>query len=266
MKTRFPAILLLCILGAAAIYAAGNFGGVFNRIRLNRQMAANIQSISHHKTERFSVHKLDSLVANNEFVILGIGLSGCGSCDNLLLSPVPERYGIPLYFINKEYDDNNRLVAGALYASGNPTSYILDSEMNVRGVIRGTVDYEQYLDDIVSGRRLHGLVIGDHSEESSVEMIGCALRGLLAHLRGGESDEVYEHSRESLAHGDYFFNNYLLYRYFDAIAVADSAEHYRQGAIGRLDAGLDVMMFRKLIEQIDPNNEKLDWFEKEVEI
>ncbi|MCL2562299.1 MAG: hypothetical protein FWE10_08310 [Rikenellaceae bacterium] len=268
MKKRFPALLLLSVIGAVVLYIAGNFGGMFDRTRLSKQREANGLAIAHHKTERFSVHKLDSLVANNEFVILGIGLSGCGSCDDLLLSPVPQRYGIPLYFINKEYDNNNRLVAQALYASSNPTSYILDSDMNVRGIIRGTVDYEKYLDDIVNGSRLHSITIGDHSEENSIEMMSNALRGLMIYMRerAWSSEDIYGYARKSLTHGEYFFNNYLLHRYFDAAAVADSAEHYRLAAIGRLDVGLDVMMFRRLIEEIDPTNEKLDWFAKDIEM
>ncbi|MCL2562322.1 MAG: hypothetical protein FWE10_08425, partial [Rikenellaceae bacterium] len=125
MKKRLLAILWFILIGGGVVYIGSNYGSEFNRTRLSKQRAAERRAIAQYKTEIFSAQKLDSLLASSEFVILGIGLSGCGSCDNLILSPVPERYGMPLYFINKDYDNNNRLVAAALYASSNPTSYIL---------------------------------------------------------------------------------------------------------------------------------------------
>lgn len=207
--------------------------------------------ISKQKTTVFDKGHLDTLLSNNDYVLLTLGATGCSMCDIILSDRRLWEYPIPHYYIDKDYHNNNLLVVQALRNSGFPISYVIDKDFNIVGTIIGSKDLVEKLDGIVSDKT--------RRQNAGMKMLNHSFRALLSYFDGNLND-AYNHARLSANEGDYFFNNYMAYKYQSEGGTMDSVAYYKDMAIGSLE-GADIFIYESLIREIDPGNESLQMVE-----
>ena len=218
----------------------------------NELSAKHKDFIGKQKSNVFDKSHLDTLLSNNDYVLLTLGAKGCSMCDIILADKSLWNYPIPHYYIDKDHHNNNLLVVQALRNSGFPTSYVIDKDFNIVGSIVGMKDIIKRLDDIVHSKTPR--------QDTGMEMFNHSFRALLSYV-DGDINDAYDHARMSTGKGDYFFNNYIAYKYQNEKGAMDSVAYYKDAAIGSLE-NADVFIYESLIREIDPENESLQWVEE----
>lgn len=259
MKKILLIIWSVLIFGGAVFLIFSNLNTFEAYYYYTRQFEKQRKLLKKEKVAVFSRTDLDSLLIKKEYVLLTVGVAGCSACDLVLLSPVPAMFDAPLYFVDKNFDPKNMLVSQALYSSGSPESYVIDRSLNIEGVVYGNVDFKEVLDEIINRKlRTRSVDIIDMTPDSSLQMITYGFKGLLA-LFEGNMENVYTYAHKSKLFGNYFFNNYLLYKYYENAGHSDSTKYYRDFTLENIKYGGDIFKYESLVREIDPDNEKLKW-------
>lgn len=204
----------------------------------------------------FSKPTLDSLLGYHNYVILTIGSTECDMCKILKPRLIADSLHTSHYSIEVEKHKDNQLIAQALRVRGFPTSYVIDQNYNVLGVIRGLAHFEERLSDIINQHdAVYVDTIPNVDVQNTLPMLSHAFKSLLAY-HNSDKQEMYAQAHSSLSRGSYFFNNYLLYSYHSNLNNQDSAGYYRNKALTYAQ-DVDVKIYESLIEEFDPRNPEL---------
>jgi hypothetical protein len=122
---------------------------------------------------------------------------------------------------------HNQLLSQALCTKYFPTTYILDNRMNLMGIVLGNRDREKKILKTCFTRTNHARIkIEDVGEEHVMQLLSYSLHALFCGIKK-EVDSLEKYARKSLEKGDYFFNNYLMFRVFTKKQDQDSIRKYR---------------------------------------
>lgn len=258
MKKTFVVIWSV-VLTIVAIYLVFLGTNRFKLWRIDQEYQKQKEIIAPLKNDSFRVSKLDSLLIEQPYVMLGIGLSDCSACDFVLLSNIPDQFPLSRYYIDKQKHISNNLVAQVFYSRATPDVYILNKDKDVIGRLKSNIDLHEMLDGIINKQSYFcEAEIGGVSQENVLDMLNFSFKSLLAYL-SEDIEGIYNNAHTSRKKGEYFFNNYMLYKYHESTGHQDSVRIYKERALQYINHGIDVIMYRSLIEEIDPDNEKLRW-------
>ncbi|MDR2774333.1 MAG: hypothetical protein LBC19_06260 [Tannerella sp.] len=62
-----------------------------------------------------------------------------------------------------------------------------------------------------------------------------------------------KYAEASLAEGSFFFNNYMMYKYYEKCGIVDSVNYYKNITVSNI-IGSDVIIYETLLAEIDPDN------------
>ncbi len=172
--------------------------------------------IDHGKnTEIFCVNKLDSLLKNNDYVLLTIAFGDCSVCNIFQSNIIPDNYPVARYYIDATYHKKNMLVLQSLYFTGFPLSYIIDQDYNAIGCIQGLARLNERMDSIIYRQyKLQPHLIPNISKDKTYFALSNSFKSLLSHFRANDKD-MKKFAEKSLSAGSFFFNNYLMYKYYE---------------------------------------------------
>ena len=237
-------------------------------ILISRNNHSHSDSTSHLHSKYFGVIShavIDSLSKEREYYALVITKAGCSSCDILYNNINWEQYDLSYYFINIDYHLNNRLIAQSLRNISFPTTYIINKNHDILGIISAIPDFEQRLNDILSNKIVPRVsALEEHGVKNAFDMIQLSYKGVWALLDNNMS-AVYDNSHFSLKRGSYFFNNYLLYEYHTAKHSLDSAQFYKKTALFNIYDFADIALYNDIIRNWDPNNKLLKQYDNIVQ-
>lgn len=202
-------------------------------------------------SELFTVSRLDSLTGTNDYVMLIMGADSCNMCDFVYIMPVINNYPVSKYFLKKDYHDNNLLLSQALHTTGFPTSYFLNQDYEIEGMIMNHIDnLDGDLHKILIEKQaicpvsIHGI-----KDNNVLPMLSFSLKSAICYLQS-DFDGVKRNARMSLDYGEYFFNNYMLYSYYKNHVNTDSVDYYKEKALNCLHGG-DFIIYKNLIEELE---------------
>lgn len=220
------------------------------------QIIPPYKSVTNKSTEVFSVHTFDSLMASNEYVLLTLAFGDCSVCDTFLSTKIPEQFPVARYYIDATHDNNNMLVLQSLYFTGFPLSYVIDQNRNIIGSIKGLVCLRERLDSIVYGQhQIQPETIPGVPKEKTFTMLSNSFKGLLSYM-GNNHEEMKKQAKASLSEGSFFFNNYLMYKYYDNVNCVDSVNHYKKKILKNITT-LEAFVYENLLTELDPHNPML---------
>lgn len=153
------------------------------------------------------------------------------------------------YYINKDYCDTNLLISQALRTQSFPTSYVIDKQYRIVGEVNGLKDFSEQLNSITK----------KVPKSTTNNMLDYSLKALLDYFED-DFDNMYANAVDSRKYGDYFFNNYLIYLYWNRKGINDSVAYYKNAALNTLE-GADMFIYESLIREIDPENKLLELIE-----
>lgn len=236
---------------------------------------------NHQKETIISKAAIDSILKRSNVAILQISTSGCDLCEiakSDSLSTEMEEFRL---FLSKDADAKNNLLAQALYVTNFPSTYIIDRNYNVTALIKGVTEYKQRLKLALDSSKRNAflknldtsiateqkkskrdsLIMLKHvlwhdipnidrntKKENELPAISNAFKALMAKLDGNPNKMRY-YARLSLSKVSYFFNNYLLYDYYQGQNMADSASYYKVEALKHSER-VDQHIYASLIEEL----------------
>jgi hypothetical protein len=206
-------------------------------------------------TEIFSKQTLDSLLSHQEYVLLTIGYGDCGMCDVFRLDKTPDKFPVGRYYIDANYDPQNKLVMQSLGLTGFPLSYVIDRDYNVIGIIAGLSRLEKRLDSVIYGRHKLMPAIPDMSKGKTHSSLSKSFKALLACLER-DHEKMKAYAEASLREERSLFSEYLLFKYFEGVGLSDSVEHYRNRIVSGI-SHLDAIVYENLLTEIAPDNHVL---------
>lgn len=214
------------------------------------------KNIINKNTDIFSVHTLDSLIANNKYVLLTLAFGNCSVCDIFLSNKIPDKFPVGRYYIDATYNNNNMLVLQSLYFTGFPFSYVIDQNYNIIGSIQGLAYFKERLDSIIYGQqKLQPKTIPGIPKDKTYFVLSNSFKGLLSYLENNNED-MKKYAEVSLSGGSFIFNNYLLYKYYKNLNCADSVYYYRNKIISNI-THIEAFIYESLLTEIDPSNQML---------
>ena len=249
------------VAGLSLIVAICVYSGVFSdKLKVNKYLKEK-ELLAKYKNNIYSADTIDSLLNRNSPVMLVVGAIGCSTCDMILLSDVPKKLNIQRYFIEKKSHPANDLLVQALYASGAPTSFVIDRDYNIIGAFYGVNELREKLEGIIARQApvIHTVIPGV-LERNMLQMLSCSLQSLNAWL-SQDCERMYIKALESLDYGSYFFNNYLLYIYHTEFDSANHACYYKSQALHHIENVGDAIVYETSLKELDPDNEFLYWLE-----
>lgn len=254
----FAAILLLTI---ALLLYSETFIGKLQSYKYERDR----KKIKVLKENVYSVYTIDSLLVHNQHLMIVVGSIGCSACDLIMLSEIPDKLNIPRFFIEKKAHPVNDLVSQALYASGVPTSFLIDKDYNILGSFYGNIDLAEKLTVITVGKEKTSHHSFDGvSENDALKMLSRSLQSLNAFL-AGDYQNMYRKAMESLGFGSYAFNNYMMYKYHRSESGdLDSVNYYKERALAHIEHMGDAIVYESLLRELDPANEFLLWIDENM--
>lgn len=174
-------------------------------IYLMKRENENILRYNQMNTSVFSSSILDSLCTHGKFILLTITTKECDMCKLIDNDPALKKYPLLPIFFEREANSNNMLLSQALPTYKFPTSYLLDEKQNIIGYFSGAANIEENI----------GLLLLQKNEllSDTLSMLTNSLKSLQAYL-DNEIDVMYHYVQESMSFESYFFNNYILYTYY----------------------------------------------------
>ncbi len=192
---------------------------------------------------------LDSLFTVSNLVIITISSEDCHLCNTLQNDTCYQQLKEgKLYFNIKEYPNNN-LLAQALHTEGFPTSYIINSNYNVVGVVEGIKDFSARMDSALNQKwDINGVSLRGVSKEALPAMLSYSLKSLVSYWKS-DMQKTKEYAKLSLNKGSYFFNNYILYLVYKEDRRKDSTRYYRNRALEHSDH-VNAYIYEDLITEL----------------
>jgi hypothetical protein len=227
--------------------------------------------ICNHSTKRILIHMfiksakdnnvisgkiLDSLLFINNYALLIIGINDCDLCQKPIMIQIPDSYHVAKYYIDIKFHKNNLIFSQALYTRGFPTSYIIDKNYNILGIINGSTNYLNKIDSIlIHNKKLCPLQIdGDVKGTNVITVLSYSFKAIMAYFNN-DYNKVYALSLRSKTYGSFFFNNYMLYSYFKNKGHSDSILFYRKQIL-KYNNHVNRYIFKSLIDSMIIHNEK----------
>ena len=221
--------------------------------------------ISNHSTKRIPEHMftksakdinvinnkiLDSLLFTNKYALLIIGINDCDLCQTPKMIQIPDSFHVTKYYFDIKFHKNNLIFSQALYTKGFPTSYIIDKNYNVLGIINGSTNYLNKIDSIIiHNHKLCPLQIdGNVKSTNVITVLSYSVKTIMAYFKN-DYDKVYALSLRSKTYGSYFFNNYMLYSYFKNKGNSDSILFYRKQTL-KYNNHVNKYIFKSLIDSM----------------
>lgn len=199
----------------------------------------------------FSIKTLDSLMTENDYVLLTIAFGDCNVCELFRSSTIPDNYPLSRYYIDATHHKNNRLIFQSLYFTGFPLSYIIDQNYNIMGCIRGLAHLNERLDSIVYGQYpLQPQIITGVPKNRTYFVLSNSFKSLLSYFRKNDED-MKKYAEASLSEGSFFFNNYLMYKYYEKTNLTDSLNYYKSRILNNI-TDRDAIIYEDLLTEIAP--------------
>lgn len=194
---------------------------------------------------------LENLSFNEEYSILIVGYDGCAPCDSIKKEfQLPINVSASAFYLDIVHSGKHLLIAQALRTMGFPTIYIINQNYVIIGIIPGLKDWDAKLNSVVNGgtKIIEYDMEGNNTDQLSL-MLGFSLRSLLASFDNNEVSRR-QYVRLSLEHGSYFFNNWLLYRFYLDENNVDSAQYYKNLTLN-FASGVDLFVYEDIIEDMN---------------
>ncbi len=202
----------------------------------------------------FNVNTLDSLFRiSDDEVIITIGSRDCDICDNLMKESTYVSLPYKKVFCVVEVNENNKLISQALFNTGFPISYIIDKEYNIKSIIQGRYKFSERVSSFyISHDSVYNIEMESVDQNSIPKMLSWAFRGVIFYWQKDFS-EMKNCAYKSLQCGEYFFNNYLLYLYFERHGEIDSLRRYKEKLL-KFNSPVNKFVYGDLIYKIEDNN------------
>jgi hypothetical protein len=197
---------------------------------------------------------MDSLIKTNKFVMITIGTAGCDLCSDINKIVIHDSSKVTKVFLNIEHHKNNLLLAQSLFNKGYPTSYIIDKNYNLIGIIDGLERFNEQLDSIIRYKQnpinFHS-IDGDVEDKNIIPTLNFTFKASINYFEN-DFENLNKNVRISFKYGSFFFNNYLLYEYFTHKNNADSAKYYKYKAL-KYNRHINTHIYKDLIDKLKAN-------------
>jgi hypothetical protein len=198
-------------------------------------------------TEEF-LHSLKQ--SSTDYIIFTIGHCDCSICKDISNDLVNRKLNALCYYFDVTKHAHNQLLSQALCTKYFPTTYILDNRMNLMGIVLGNRDREKKILKTCFTRTNHARIkIEDVGEEQVMQLLSYSLHALFCGIKK-EVDSLEKYARKSLEKGDYFFNNYLMFRVFTKKQDQDSIRKYREKTLQYAKYG-NRILYKDLIDSLN---------------
>ena len=188
--------------------------------------------------------------SSTDYIIFTIGHSDCSICKDISNELVNRKLNALCYYFDVTKHPNNQLLSQALCTKYFPTTYILDNRMNLVGIVLGNRDREKKILETCSTKTNHASIKIEEVENNHlIQLLSYSLHALFYEVKK-EEDNLEKYARKSLEKGDYFFNNYLMFRVFTKKQDQDSIQKYREKTLQYAKYG-NRILYKDLIDSLN---------------
>lgn len=207
------------------------------------------------KDENLTTNTIDSLFTNQSYTgLITIGYGECQICDELLNREFYKDLDVPKCYLDIIKSLNNRLLGQALHAKGFPTTYVVNNDCEIMGVIEGMYNFQPFMDSILYFQRpICDVSIRHVEKDSTLAMLSYSFQALLNYWKEDYAG-MKTKAQTSLEKGSYFFNNYLMYLYYKNENKRDSVLWYKKRAL-KQSGQVNSFIYSDLIEKLKQERE-----------
>lgn len=180
---------------------------------------------------------LDSVLAEHGLVFALFGIEDCDLCKFAYAKIENDYPSYPKLYFNIKEHENNLLASQSLLISGFPTLVLLDESKNILAFCNNCFENNSKIDSVLLAKecgevRFVDLLQTDcfSDKNAYLETVNVALKATLNYI-DCDYEGMKSKAYQSLQHGSYFFNNYLLCQYYKHNLNADSVSYFRQKAL-----------------------------------
>ncbi len=204
----------------------------------------------------FNSDVLDSLLLDYPCAFALLGLDSCNMCKIVYTKLERDYPSVGKAYFDLTFHENNLLISQALLQTGFPMLVVIDRGRNLRAICNNYDAVKYKIDSIIVSHNNAGEIYIDYmpkikmNRKNFTKAIDASFKSSLAYM-----DEDYEamkdYAYESLNRWSYFYNNYLLNRYYAINLMSDSVAHYKQQALSfsRTEA-IQAVVYKDKIEKL----------------
>lgn len=201
------------------------------------------------KKSTFDPAALDSLLKCDDYVMLISSFEGCGPCEWLRTSDVFDLYPVTPYYTDFLLNKENETVPYTFSVTGFPTCMFFNRSGEIVAVTSGTAKYYDKLDRIINNKEnLCESEIGGLEKDRILQLFNRMHKANTAYMRG-DWEGVREYATAAMEIYPYFYNRYLLYKYYENGGDKASADRYKALALDNADER-DGFVYKKLIAEL----------------
>lgn len=155
----------------------------------------------------------------------------CNFCGALLQSKEYRALQIPKCVFNWDLHPNNKFLGQSLHCLGFPSSYVVNRELTVLGVVNGAFQFKERVSSVVE---MPGVYCSVHftavPQQRVLPILSESLKSLYCYWTG-DVVGMENHARESLSHSPCFFNHYMIYLSYKQYGKPDSCNYHGRQAL-----------------------------------
>lgn len=242
-KVKLYSAIILCIL---AVY----FLMYFDYQQNNVTQCKYIYYFDSPVSNVFNKNMLIRMLNDKQFLVLTIGITDCKLCKETKLIFIPDSFKVSRTYYDIKFHKNNLLLSQAFNTRGFPTSYVVDKNKNIIGIIEGNLNFSDQLNEIINyNQKMYSVKIqGNVDSTKTLPVLNNSFKALLASL-DNDKNRMYQYALKSKQYGRYFFNNFMLYSYFKSVGRIDSMCYYKKQAL-KYNYGINRMIYKSLIDSL----------------
>lgn len=169
--------------------------------------------------------------AADELILLTIYRSDCSACDLLLEHPAFENFDAKKVNIDLLENDNNKLLSQVFWIQAFPSTYFITKDYDIIGITEGPTEFVKYADSICNSKiKFENIGMREIEKDSVLPLLSYSLKAL-RYCQEENIAAAKNNALLSLRRGSYFFNNYLLYKIYQAENKTDSVNFYKRRAL-----------------------------------